>query len=300
MNPFSFIADITGGFTRSKALDDFINTNKEMRECTLKMLEDFQGMVGNGPYSKNVEAWNKGYGRGVSSARGKKFTVHLLETLLACDALSGDIEEQFEKHVPKEAAAEALDYKAANLVQYAQVYAFVSRYTRKLLLLLAELTSKDNPKGVQFKSGLVAGELKWMNDNVSNFYAAIDSLALVVKTFDKAVKEIPEIVVSLSDYEVQKEVSGEHKLDPWKMGFFAAKWNPIYHIRMAWTDYILARYEAAKAERQALEYRLMALKDSLDGTPNPKVEQAIKYHTEQLNKVNAKIFKVEESVHERA
>ncbi|MFW1447735.1 hypothetical protein ACEWAJ_23970, partial [Vibrio parahaemolyticus] len=70
------------------------------------------------------------------------------------------------------AAAEALDYKAANLVQYAQMYAFVSRYTRKLLLLLAELTSKDNPKGVQFKSGLVAGELKWMNDNVSNFYAA--------------------------------------------------------------------------------------------------------------------------------
>lgn len=300
MNPFSFVKDIAQGFNRNRATEDYICTIKELRESTIKMLEDFAEHQGNKPLSKSAAKWDTGYSKGVPAAPRKKFHLSMLETFKANLELSGDIEDMMMKAIPKEATAEALDYKAATLVQYAQVLSFASRYTRKLLLVVLADTSAENPKAtVPFKSGLAKPEIVAMQKEVANFYAAMNTLALVAKNFAKSIKEIPEINVELSDYEMQKEVSGVQRLDPFQMGFFSARWNPIYHIRMAYTDWVINSYESAKADRMALEYRIQALKDSAEGQSNPKLERAIEYHTEQLQKVNHKIHQIEESVNER-
>lgn len=299
MNPKDYIATIPG-FSRESALEDYAVTVRELNETTIHSLEQFQEALqkqrGN---VKAITDFDANYRRGVKDAGSMKATDHILKVLKVNAALAGDVEDQLTKAIPKNADATALDYKAANLLQYCQAVSFATKFVRKLYLRYTSdlLAAIPNPS-VPFEPATTKPELAWINANFATFYQVMQSLSLAAKNFKQGMQGVPELTIALADHEALTQVQG-HKLDPFQMGLIAPRFNPIYRLRMAYSDWQLSRYSAAKAERQALEHRIQALRDSQDGKPNPKLEEVIEYETDRLHTLNYKIAKYEEDVNDR-
>lgn len=299
MNPKEYVNSIQG-FSRAHALEDFAVTVKELNETTLHSLEQFQKVLqkqrGN---VKAITDFDTNYRRGVKDAGNLKATDHILKVLQANAQLAGDVEDQMMKVIPKNADAQSLDYKGANLLQYAQALSFATKFVRKLYLRYTSdlLAAIPNPS-VPFEPATTKPELAWINANFATFYQVMQSLSLAAKNFKQGMQGVPELTIALADHEALTQVQG-HKLDPFQMGLISPRFNPIYRLRMAYTDWQLSRYNAAKAERQALEYRIQALTDSQDGKPNPKLEEVIEYETDRLQSLNYKIAQYEEDVNDR-
>ena len=109
----------------------------------------------------------------------------------------------------------------------------------------------------------------------------------------KQIDRIPEVVVDVNDATGAAEMHG-HNLDPLTLGFLPFRWNPIYHIRLKISEWQFARYESAKAERQAIELRVLALQNARNGQEDPSVEQQINYYDGVLKDLNYKISKMED------
>lgn len=295
MNIAHFVEKIAGGFSRPAAVQVYTSAVKEMNDTTIPALEQFVAYVESDNRAQKVlERFNKDFLARVGQGKGK-FYDRLLAAMRANVAQAGDVEDLIVKLVPKDADALALDARSANLVQYTEVLGFVNHYTRRLLLSFTADISKVLD-GAKFDSGLAVPELKTLQEEMNAFAIAVITLELAASGVERAILNIPEFNVAGTDMEAMTATHGSGKLDPLRMGFFSARWNPIYAIRMLITDRLIARYEAAKEERQALEYRIQALMDARDGTENPRLEQAIKYHNERLKKLNYEIAKVEENV----
>lgn len=288
-----FVATITSGFSRNKTVEVYTSVIKEMGDTTIPMLEQFAKYVAGEPRAEKVLAnFGKSFLAQMGGGKGK-FYDRILVVMRANVLQAGEVEDLITSLIPKDADAQALDGRAANLVQYIEILAFVNRYLRQLLLsFTADITKAvDGPK---FDSGLAKPELERLQQNLGGFVTAMNTMELAAAGVERAIKEIPEFNVAGSDHEVMAAAHGVDKLDPLRMGFFSARWNPIIAVRTLIADRLIARYNAAKEERQALEYRLQALLDSRDGTNNPQLEKAIQYHTGRLKQLNYEIEKIEE------
>lgn len=291
----AFVDRIASGFSRSGTVTIYTSAIKEMSDTTIPSLELFVSYVQGEPKAQKVlERFGRDYIQRMGGGKGK-FYDRMLAALRANVAQAGEVEDLISKLIPKDADALALDGRAANLVQYTEIVVFVNRYIRQLLLsFTADITKAVN--GPKFDSGLAKSELELLARNFNAFVVAMNTLELAAAGVERAVKDIPEFNVANSDVEAMAATHGNAKMDPLRMGFFSADWNPICAVRMLITDRLISRYNAAKEERQALEYRIQALMDSRDGTQNPKLEKAIQYHTGRLKELNYEIAKVEESV----
>jgi len=74
-----------------------------------------------------------------------------------------------------------------------------------------------------------------------------------------------------------------------KIGATGFIYNPIYHIRLLLVDLEELRLEKLKDSKRLLELRLIELKNRAKQENDPKIEQAIKYYEDKLEKINRKI-----------
>lgn len=293
----AFVDKIASGFSRNGTVTVYTSVVKEMNDTTIPMLEQFVQFVESEPKAgKVLDKFGKDFLTRLGGGGKGKFYDRILVALRANVAQAGDVEDLINKLIPKDADAMSLDGRAANLVQYTEILAFVNKYLRQLLLsFTADIA--HGMGNIKFDSGLAKPQIQALSDNLNSFVVAMVTLELASPGVERAIKAIPEFSVANTDIDALVATHGMSKMDPLRTsGFISANWNPICAIRMLITDRVVANYNAAKEERQALEYRIQALKDSRDGVENPRLEKAIDYHNGQLKKLNYEIEKVERSV----
>lgn len=292
----AFVDKIASGFSRNGTVTIYTSIIKEMGDTTIPMLEQFVAYAESEPKAQKVlDRFGKDFLSRLGQGKGK-FYDRLLAALRANVSQAGDVEDLIGKLIPKDADALALDGRAANLVQYVEILGFTNKYIRQLLLSFSADIANVVGKA-KFNSGLAPSQVKALGENMSTFVVAMQTLELAAPGVERAIKNIPEFSVANTDIDAMVATHGQAKMDPLRTsGFFSANWNPICAIRMLITDRLVANYNAAKEERQALEYRIQSLIDSRDGTENPRLEKAIEYHNGQLKKLNYEIEKIEGSV----
>lgn len=296
----AFVDKIVDGFSRNSTVTVYTSVVKEMQDTTIPSLELFADYVGSDPKAKKVlSKFGKDFVQRLGHGGKGEFYERILTALNANVAQAGNVEDLIGKLIPKDADALSLDGRAANLVQYVEILGFTNRYIRHLLLSFTEDISKG-VGGPNFKSGLAAEQIAGLQRNLSAFATAIMVLETAAPGVERAIKSIPEFNVAGTDIDAMTAANGQAAMDPLRStGFLSADWNPICAVRMLIEDRVIANYNGAKEDRQALEYRIQALKDARDGTNNPRLEKSIEYHTGRLKEVNHKIEKYEKSVKEK-
>ena len=180
-----------------------------------------------------------------------------------------------------------------NLLQYVEAITFTIRYARRNLLwtYAEEIAGEDPDIDV---GDLTRGELQWLSENKSTYFACLKILSGDKKDLEKVFAEIPDVVVSEQSERVVPSTVGADRVDPFKFDFIPVKLNPIYHARMAIAEWQVARHRAAQEEKRMLEFRLLQLKSTQDGERNAKLEQQIEYTQGRIEKLNFKVQKMEE------
>lgn len=70
-------------------------------------------------------------------------------------------------------------------------------------------------------------------------------------------------------------------------------YSPIYHLRMAWADFQVSRYESLKNNKQATEAILLDLRLKKEGSNDPTIDKQIKYYEDKLTNIQYKIDEYE-------
>lgn len=319
MNIKKFTQSLGGGFSRQKLIESFLLTGREMSTETVPCLEEFVKRVPAGMFTKNtVGTFNRDYMRDAKSwGKGKNMFENISEVFAAVGTMSGNIEDEINASIKKTDNMDSITYKGAILAQYVQALTFANNYARKFMLYSTFLINEESvsKKSLTFDSGLSQSQIEWLNNMSDQFFTAMRILSLVAssKSMSTGLKVVPDLVVSLTDESVIAALHKGDVLDPFGMASFGENlsrpkhgfvftspaFSIIYHVRMAYADWEIKKLEAAKVDREALEYRIQALTDSIAGENNPKMEEVIERHTERLMEINSVITKIEGSVHER-
>lgn len=75
-------------------------------------------------------------------------------------------------------------------------------------------------------------------------------------------------------------------------------YSPIYHLRMAWADFEISRYESLKNNKQATEAILLDLRLKKEGTNDPSLDKQIQYYENKLTSIQYKIDEYEREFRE--
>lgn len=199
-----------------------------------------------------------------------------------------------QKELPHDLARDGITYPKAALIQISELASFVSRYSRRFLLLCYAVEVPELSKEISRDKPFSRIELKQMEEQYQSFLSALEVFQRKDRDFHKAVESIPDMLVDLENIEIANEVAGgAGNLNPLALGFISHVWNPIYHIRIAVSNWQNNRYLAAKEERMAIEYRLVQLRQLNEGQHNGALEKQIEYSERRILDLNAKIAELE-------
>lgn len=185
----------------------------------------------------------------------------------------------------------------ANQLQYSDVSSFVTSYARRWLLHLYSLESiYDYTADDYLKSNEFLRERGYFEKYKQNFFTGIRILSRSPQDVEKAFDAIPDMVVDPDSNIDPSILSGASKVDPLQFGLLPTKINPIYGIRMAYTNWQLKKHTLMVEEKQQLELKLLLLKQSKENNSDPKLEKQIEYNENKIEKLRYEIARMEGSI----
>lgn len=291
----NFLATLLPTFSKDRILEDINVTHGEITEFTQRAYAaaatDYKNHKFKSehmkPFLGQFERHIKGRGNFVVNidAGLKTVLANLDETKKLVDATYND-----------DVGGAGITYMKANLLQFVELVAFVSRYARLLLIFTyAAETAEFKESGVEFSESIAPADRDWLKANMQNFSAAWNIVTVDPSDFKRKMNDIPDIVVKQEAADALSASIGDKKLDPFSMKLIPVWLNPIYHIRMFVAQWQSERYHRAKAELQLLQLHKLHLEKLRAGKPDANLKKQIEYTENQINKYSAKIRDMEEA-----
>ena len=291
-----FIASLLPSFEVDRVKKDILTLREELKTTTLP------GYIAGAKYFKSnkvrsplCQDYQKIFDSVVKTSIRGSYVEVTAEVFQKLPENLDALERLVDRYFANDVIAKGMTYLKVNLLQYVEAVSFALRYGRKLLLWTYQAET-NFAMGDQDKIGqeLTQYERDWLKANAAHFGNVIRILAGSSADMEKAIDALPDVVITNENVPVMQATVGASKLDPFKFGLIPVKLNPIYHIRMAIAEYQVKRYKAALEEYRTLEYQLMALENARTGKKDPKLEQAIEYNQNRLQKMNVEITRMEE------
>jgi hypothetical protein len=208
------------------------------------------------------------------------------------------IQSQIELVLESDAIREGLSAKKILLIRAAESISFLSGYMLDLLNY-AYVEETALISGLTEDLDMSVVKIKHVNFNISRFAKILNEYATVPSEFRKIMTDVPEVTVNEKTMNGISGVYRESDLDPFNSGYMSGfYYNPIYHIRLAVSEWQAGRYKANKDKKKVLELRLLYLKLKAESKSDPKLEQEITYLQSRIDKIERDLKRVEEDLNE--
>lgn len=296
MNILKFLQGLVPSFERRRVLEDLHFKSDELKETVLPCYKQAADSLSSFQFQDaELKKWAAKFANGHKTGIKGNHIVVIAEVTKRLSDNMHVIERAVNSVFADDIVAAGLTFRKASLLQYIEYIAFFLTYSRKALLwtYIAETSMIDMKPGVISKE-LSKGEMEWLIGNADSFFRVCEMMAIKANAFEKALADIPEMVIRPENLDMVNRTVGESTLDPFRANLIPARGNPIYAIRMRVAEWQVARYDAAKQEKRALEFRLLNMQQSMKGKEDPKVQQAIEYHEARLSRLNFKLKEMEE------
>lgn len=293
----SFVSSILPTLERSSVRSSLTDANQEFNRFNKPIFKDASGKFGGLKFDSD---WVESTSKKITEASKVKGRGNAISTI---DALNKEIEPLFgtlgnmlDEYFSEDFSNESITIPRYNILQLIEALAFYIRFSRRWLIL--SLRKEQNLR-TQAPGGenndIIPYDLEWVNINFDTFLKVVSILSSKAKRVEEIVDALPEITVSpdSSDYivESQKQTS----VDPMGFGFIRTTLNPSFYIRMAKAKYQVERLKEAELDAEELEFRILALRSTLDGKPSARNEQlANTLEEKRLRPLRMKIAQWEE------
>lgn len=289
----AFCQSLIPSFQKDSVIEDIRMTRSELDNSTIPAykasLEVFKKWDFKSEKLQNFESTFK------KNTKGSKSVVEsIYDGLITLDENLELVNKLITKTFNSEISGAGLSYLKANLIQFAEYGAFVSKYARKLLLYIYVFESAQFDKnGLDSNDSIPPAEVKYIEENMFNF---IQAFACVTNDHHKTVKsfeDIPDIVIT-GDNEDTLASTQSKSIDPFSMRFIPTWVNPIYHIRMHIAEWQVNRYKASQEELKSIQLRKLHLERLKAGKNDAALEKEINYLDSRIQSLNYKIKQFEE------
>lgn len=290
----NYVSSLLPRIARSDVSKNLEDLRVELRDQTVAPYKSAASVFDDWSWKSDfAKDFQKGFKKEVKT-RFRGNYVDVTEQILSrtLDNIS-TLERLVSKTYSNDIIASSISYSETQLLQLIEVVSFASKYARKLLIHTMALEIDEHRKRPT-QTRLTPIEVRWLENNVMVFYYALRALDKSPSDLEKVFKSIPDIEVDVENANNVIANVGAKNLDPMGLSVQGLIFNPIYHIRVAYTDWQVARYEASKEERKMLEYQILDMKNALEDKEDPKLEKALEYTEDRLSRLNYKIEKIEE------
>lgn len=204
---------------------------------------------------------------------------------------------QIEAVLEQVAVNEGLTAKKAILLRAAEHVSFISRFSIDLLNLIYVNESTAVNADLQESMNLTPIQIQNVNKNIAVYATLLSEYAQKPEDFQKCFLKIPDVVISSKGAQAISGVYNERDIDPFASSYVSGfMGSPIYHVRLMVAEWQANRYRVNKDKKKVLELRLLHLKLLQEKKNDPKLEQEINYVQSRVDKINAYLREVEESV----
>jgi hypothetical protein len=207
------------------------------------------------------------------------------------------VEGQLESLLEQDIIAGGLTAKKAILVRAVEHMSFISRYSVDLLNYLYMFEAKAASKEGTDDGDITPAAIKSVEFNIANFSRLLGIYGMEPKEYIVRMGKVPEVVLNDRTEQALSAVYTDAKIDPFNLymvkGFEA---SPIYRFRMLIAEWQASRYKSMQDKKRALELRLLHLKLVNEKNHNPQMEQEIRYIQSRIEKTEASMRKMEDSV----
>jgi hypothetical protein len=287
-----YVASLAPSMRKDQILDDIISVRKELKEATIPAYETIATLLGKWKWkSKEMQGYATAFGRIVSGG-------HLVDSILkGLKEISGALdvaEDYITKTYNEETVSAAITYKKANVLQFVDAIAFITRYARRYAnyMLVCE-TSMFEDSDTSLTEAFAPAELSFIEGNFVMFCQGFKAIAIPAKEVQARIEEAPEVIVKSASANLIGETLGAKKTDSFGLNFIAAKWNPFYHIGKAIAEFQVSSYNAAKEELQLVQMRKLFLEKLNAKKPDAALAHEIQYTEGRLQNLTVKLAKQE-------
>lgn len=267
-----FVSSILPSMERSSVRSALTDINQEFNRFNKPIFKDAASKFGGLTFkSEWVEATDKLITKETNiKGRGNAIT-HIDALNKEIENLFGKLGNMLDEYFGEDFSNESITIPRYNIIQMIEVVSFYVRYSRRWLVtaLRKEQNILGNaPDGEN--DGILPVDLKWLETNMETFAQVVSILSSKAKKVEEVVEKLPEITVNPDSINYTSESLKQKDIDPMGFGFIRTTLNPIFYIRMARAKYQVNKMKIAELEAEELEFRIIALRSTLDGKPSAK------------------------------
>lgn len=294
MNIMNYTRSLLPDFSRSRVLEDIEVTRRELIETTLPVFRTAADLFGKKKLSsKYSEVFDSNFDRDTRINHKGNWITGTFETLENMVETLDMVESLVHKRFASDLLKETMTILKLNLLQFVELMFFVTRYSRRALIVC--LTTEVNAANKDDEYlGILDAELKWLAANKDSFFRGIRCLSDKRKTVEERFEQIPEIRADEESIKMAMATAEPGQIDPMGFGLIPLTLNPIYHVRLAISEWQARRYRCAEEEAQMLNYRLIQLREMQNGNKDAALQQKIEYNQNRLNKIRYDLKQMEE------
>lgn len=296
MKIMSFISSLLPSFDRQRVISNIASLQSELGGSVIKVAAEASELIGKKKFTSEFnKELDKRFHQATRSFRSADVVQAISNVLESLPGKLGYLEGLVSANFAKDVARDALSYQKASVLKYIEVTEFFSNYAERLLLKIMEAeTCALNGTEATFGQNSSPALHKWMDAHERDFFKVMDALALPLKDVKDKIDAIPDITAIPDNVDTVQETVGAAKLDPLGLGFLITTWfNPLYRVRMNFAEWQVKRYHAKQELVQALQFRLLALREAYAKKQDPRLEKSINYHEGRINDLTRELAETE-------
>lgn len=294
MNILKFIKEILPTTERASVRSSLTNTKQEFDRFNKPLFKEATSQFGSLNFKSPMAAAFEKDLEKVAGVRSRGNAIALLDTInTAIEPMFANLANMLDEYFGEDFSNEAITVQRYNILQMIEALMLYTEYSRRWLIIVLRKENNLANKAVNGENdGILPYDINWLADNRDAFLKVVKIVTAKNKDFAKIVENLPEFTINSS---TSTGALKENDIDPMGFGFIGTKMNPFFYIRMGRARYQIARLKAAELESQELEFRILALRSSLDGKPDAKKEAlANALEDKQLTPLREQIAKWEE------
>lgn len=289
----SFISSLLPSFGKNQVLEDCRLTKAELTEHTQPSYDTAVTLLRTWKFkSSTLESHLATFGRMVKHQGSDNAIVTIQKSFKAVIENLVAVEELIQQTYSQEVAGTGLTYLKANLLQFVEATAFVSKFARKFLIYVYVCESAQYEGGAM-EGSLSKAEVDWLGANFVSFCLALTVVSGNPANVKSHIENIPDIVITSENINTLSATMGETKIDPFQMRLIPIWMNPIYHVGMFVAEWQANRYKAAKEEAKLLALRKLNLEKLSAGKPDAHIQKEITYMESRIQGLNYNLAKME-------
>lgn len=295
MNVLQFLRSMLPSFKRNDVTERLRVIRDDLVNQTLPPYETAASDLRNASMKSKVFIdFDKAFSSGVDSTFKGSFIDQTHLILKNLQVNFDFIESLVDKNYSQDIVVAGITYKRAQILQYIAIAGFAVDYARRVLLYVLAAEANVKAKSLVDGKERPVPEIKWLETNRGAYFRAMTVIAVKERDLAAMFDNIPDITVSDNVEETADATLMRQKIDPMNFNVIPIGVNPFHFLGVRWANWQVAKYQRAKEEKRALEFRLEQLRGQRSGEEDPRLERSIAYYEDEVNRLAAKIAKMEE------